>query len=133
MKSKWIIQVFMALTIIFVSCTKEDIFYDEDVPGIKVYYPSGQSVFAVGDTVDIHVEITDNDELHEIEAILKAEKDGSEEVVWQTATHSHEASYSLYYRLIVPTNTNLIDYKLEVRASDHHGNIGYKMLMFYAM
>ena len=133
MKSKWIIQVITALTITFVSCTKEDIFYDEDVPGIKVYYPSGQSVFAAGDTVDIHLEITDNDELHEIEAILKAEKDGSEEVVWQTATHSHEASYSLYYRLIVPPTSNHIDYKLEVRASDHHGNIGYKMLMFHAM
>lgn len=133
MKNKWIIQAFIALAILLASCTKEGVVYDEDIPSIKVYSPVGESMYVAGDTVDIHVEITDNDELHEIEATLIANNQGAEELVWEVATHSHDASYDLYYRLVIPPNTNHTDYKLEIIASDHHENIGHKSITFHVM
>ena len=133
MQNKRILQFFLVLTISLISCTKEDVVYDEDIPNIKVQSPQGQSIYAAGDTIDIHVLIIDNDELHEIGAILTAESNGANEVIWETSTHSHQASFDLYYRLIVPLSANHIDYKLEVTASDHHENIGRKVFTFHAM
>lgn len=133
MNNKWTFQFFLAVLPLLISCTKEDAFYDEDLPVIKILSPVGQDVFTAGDTIDIHVEIVDNDELHEIMALLLAESMGQEEVVWEMATHTHQASYDLYYRLIVPQRINPMEYKFEVEASDHHNNIGKKTLIFQAL
>lgn len=133
MKNKWIIHSVVACIVLLMSCAKEDIVYDEDIPLIKIHSPVNQGVFTSGDTIDIHVVISDNDELHEIEAKIMAESMGAEELVWELATHTHEATYDVYYRLVVPSGITPTDYTLEVEASDHHNNIGQKSLTFQAM
>ena len=114
------------------SCEKDDPMVDTDIPVINLMSPSS-NMFMNGDTVHIHAEITDNDELHEISAKIERTANGLTEEVWSLDTHSHLDVYALHDMYVIEVNGMHNDFKLSFTVSDHNGNIGTKEFSFHVM
>lgn len=134
MKTKTIL-LYMAAAMVatFYSCDKEENKTDTDAPVIEIIEPVIGTTYMSGDTVFIHASMTDNDELHEISALINRTYMGLTDTVWTFATHSHTASYDLYgyYVIEVPGMHN--DFELFVTASDHNENESTQTFSFHVM
>lgn len=104
---------FIALTI---SCSKEN---DTEAPQISIISPLATDVYVVGDTINIQVQITENDELHHIEADMFR---NVTQKVWSRNAHSHEKIYNINDAYIVQEADTQSTFKLQVLADDHNGN-----------
>ncbi len=111
------IFILAIISIAFVSCKPTD---DEN-PVITLSEPHiNEQDYAVGDTVFIHGEVTDNEELHELEIKL-TRQEGGEVLLDETPTVHAMQSYHIdtYY---VPTDTTHFHYNLKIEAWDHDNN-----------
>lgn len=130
-KLKYIAFLVIGLSFIL-ACGKDEPVVDRDVPVITLMSPSA-AMYMAGDTVYIHAEASDNDELHEIGAKIERTHNGSTEEVWTYDTHSHTASYSLHEMYIVEMNGAHNDFKLNITVSDHNANVATKEFSFHVM
>lgn len=123
----------MAIGVFFImSCEKDEVIVDKDIPVITLMSPMA-SMYMAGDTIQIHAEISDNDELHEIIGKLERTHMGLTDEVWTLDTHSHTKTYSLHDTYIVEVNGMHTDFKLTLTVSDHNGNVGTKEFTFHVM
>jgi hypothetical protein len=115
-------KILSILTVLFIiaasliSCSKTE---DTEAPAINITSPVSNSVYAVGDTVFIKVVVTENDELHHIDAILQ--KDLST-TVWLRSFHSHSKVFEINDAYIVQADDAGSSFRLTVTADDHSGN-----------
>ena len=104
------------------SCGKNESKDDTEKPGIQILSPTASESYLSGDTLPIHIVVSDNDELHNISAELRRTQNGSTIGVWDVMTHSHEQEYHIEdeYVIVVPGANSV--FELTVTASDHNGN-----------
>lgn len=118
--------ILFAITISFtiISCSKEN---DTEAPVITIESPTVSSTYIPGDTILIKVKITENDELHHIEADLYKNNTVR---IWSRSAHSHAKVYDINDAYIVKETDANSTFKLEVVADDHNGNEAYKSIEF---
>lgn len=117
---------------ILFSCDKTDEpMTDESGPAISLLSPTVDQTFTSGDTVEIRATVEDNDELHDVSAILTRTHNGSEVIVWEFDTHTHEQIYTLSYDYVVEVPGMHNDFELVIEANDHNGNLSTNTFSFH--
>jgi hypothetical protein len=124
MKNSIIYKSILSLVILvsMLSCGKNESKDDTEKPGIQILSPTTGESYLSGDTLPIHIVVSDNDELHDISAELTRTHNGSTIGVWDVMTHSHEQEFHIEdeYVIVVPGANSI--FELTVTASDHNGN-----------
>jgi hypothetical protein len=100
---------------VIISCKKTD---DEN-PVITLSEPYSEQEFAIGDTIFIKGDITDNESLHQIEVKLTKQETG--ETIFDLSEHPDAAAYHLdtFY---VSADSVHFHYHLIIEATDHDDN-----------
>ncbi len=118
MKIKFISLLATALVISFTSCN--DGHDDETGPLITLTEPTDEQDFAIGDTIFIHGEVTDNEALHELMVTLTKQETGDTVLNFMPTVHDMESFHiDTFY---APTDTIHIHYILKIEAWDHDNN-----------
>lgn len=124
MKSIHYISIFIILgtLIIFSSCNDKE---DTEAPVVAIISPQNNETFSVGDTINIHFEVTENDELHHIIAHLTDEADTK---LWNRNKHDHSQFFTWQDQYIVNPSEAGKTLLLTVTADDHNGNEAAEMV-----
>lgn len=117
MKIKFISLLATALVISFTSCKHEQ---DDTSPVITLSNPTDEQDFAIGDTIFIEGDVTDNEALHELMIMLSKEETG--EVVMHLMPVVHEMPSYHIDTFFVPVDTSHIHFNLVIDAWDHDNN-----------
>lgn len=129
---KKIALLLIAFATVFTACD-DDVAatIDTKAPTItaRLFFENSNCNPCEGETLNIHFEITENDELHNIEAFLQqsfldAAQDYNNaefEKLYNLNGHSHSQSYLVDTSIVVDTIHESTFY-LIVNASDHNGN-----------
>lgn len=123
----------ISLTITLFSCDEKPEDTDTTPPTIVIHTPNASQTFMSGDTVNIHIEVTDNDEIHEIAASLNRTHMGATVEVWHVHAHPDAASHTLNAQYIVEVPGMHNDFVLEVVSDDHTGNSKTETFEFHVM
>lgn len=100
----------------FASCTKVE---ENEAPTVTIISPSAaNNPYMSGMPINIHVEVTDDVELHDIVVTVVREHDSAE--VYSKYGHSHSTTYSLEEDTMF-TTTMHSDFTVTATASDHEG------------
>ena len=102
----------------FSSCNSDDI--EVLGPVITLTTPTDQQDFAIGDTIFIQGDITDNEGLHELMVMVYQEESGNT-ILDYTPTVHDMASFHID-TFVVPTDTVHVHYHLKIEAWDHDNN-----------
>ncbi len=123
--------VFLAISGLFMACDDDPVTVDTEAPVIdgRLSFNNPNCMPCEGETLNIHFTITDNDELHDIEAFLQQSfMDGIQdysnaqpEKLYELDAHSHTSVYTVDTTYVVDTIHHSTFY-LIVNASDHNGN-----------
>ena len=97
---------------------------DRTSPAVTIAKPLDHSTYHTGDTLPIHVQVTDNDQLHEVAVTVYNET--TQKNVWELEEHAH-GSFSLDTGVVIQDTVDS-DYELVVRANDHQNNITRRTL-----
>lgn len=108
--------LFLGSIFTITSCNDKE---DTEAPVITILSPSNNQTFSVGDTINIHFEITDNDELHHIDAELLDESDHQ---LWHRHWHRHSQFFEWQDQYIAQENDVNQTLRLIVKANDHNSN-----------
>lgn len=121
----------MVLITTFTSCSDEHTSIDMTPPTIVagLSFENANCMPCEGETLNIHIEIMENDELHDIEAFLQQSffdsnqdyNNAQPQKLFNLNTHSHSQSYTVDTTYVVDTIQESTFY-LIVTASDHNGN-----------
>jgi hypothetical protein len=124
MKSlKYILLItFLGTLFMATSCNDEE---DLEAPITTILSPSNNEIFSVGDTINIHFEVAENDELHHIIANLLNE---SGEKIWNRNMHDHSQLFVWKDQYIVNESLAGQSLSLIVEADDHNGNLTQEMV-----
>ena len=122
----------LALAISLNACKKEEETADTTAPEITINSPLKNGSYTSGDMVHIEVDVTDNDEIHEIEAFFTATHMGMKDTVWQEHYHPDAASFSIEEHYTIGTVMHT-DFMLTVVATDHSGNVFTDNAGFHVM
>lgn len=106
----------ITLVISFTSCTKKD----DTAPVISLSTPVDQQDFAIGDTIFIHGDVTDNEALHELMVSLTQEESGAVVLDYMPTVHDMPSFHIDTF--FVPTDTVHVHFDLKVEAWDHDDN-----------
>ena len=131
------ITLFIAASMLLVSCDKDDdddettnpATTDTEAPVLKIHSPAA-GMFNSGDNVHIHVEITENDELHEYSIVITNDDDGTE--YYRNEGHDHSTTLEVHDDFTT-TVTGHTDMTLTATATDHEGNVGTETVHFHFM
>ncbi len=128
-----IITTILASMILFSisSCKKEDT-TDTEKPVITIVDPTTSVTYNSGDEVHFKFEITDNDEIHEIEAMLIKEHMGMKDTVWSKHDHPDAAEHTMHGHYTIGTVMHA-DFSVIVKATDHTGNKATATTAFHVM
>ncbi len=119
MKNNILILFATILTISISSCKKEN--PEEQGPVITLTTPTDEQDFAIGDTIFIEGDITDNEALHELMVMLSKEETGEVVMHWMPVVHEMPSFHiDTFY---VPTDTSHIHFNLVIDAWDHDNNM----------
>jgi hypothetical protein len=116
--------LFSIITLSLFSCSKTT---DTEAPKITITSPVNNQVFAVGDTIFLKATITENDELHHIDALLIKNE---AETVWSRGYHSHNQFFEVNDAYILLQTDSNSTFKFEVIADDHNGNEASAYVLF---
>ncbi len=120
MKNNILILFSTILTISISSCKKEN--PEEQGPVITLTTPTDEQDFAIGDTIFIHGEVTDNEALHELMVTLTKQETGDTVLNFMPSVHDMESFHiDTFY---APTDTVHIHFQLKIEAWDHDNNKG---------
>lgn len=125
MKSIQYIIFFLFFECLFImaSCNDKE---DTEAPEISILSPQNNEVFNVGDTINIHFEVTENDELHHINADLLDEESNK---LWHRHWHSHLQFFEWQDQFIVDESEAGKILTFKVTADDHNGNESEAMIL----
>lgn len=118
MKIKFISLLATALVISFTSCN--DGHDDETGPLITLTEPTDEQDFAIGDTIFIQGDVSDNEELHEFMMVLYKEESGDTVINYMPTVH--EMPNFHIDTFFVPNDTIHIHFHLNMEAWDHDNN-----------
>ncbi len=116
MKIKYFLTI--ALLSGFSSCKTDDI--EVLGPVITLTTPADTQEYAIGDTIFIHGDITDNEGLHELMVMVYQVESGNT-ILDYTPTVHDMASFHID-TFVVPTDTVHVHYHLKIEAWDHDNN-----------
>ena len=130
---KLTLVITVLLSAMLISCDKDNDNQDNESPVITILQPTIGQTYTSGDTVHIQAAISDNDQLHDISAVISRTFNEDTEDVWTLETHSHDETFDLFgwYVIEVPGMHN--DFVLSVTASDHNGNEETQSFEFHVM
>lgn len=116
MKIKFLSIIATILVISFSSCKQTD----DEKPVISLSTPTDEQDFAIGDTIFIHGEVTDNDALHELTVVLSKQETGDVVINYTPTVHDMTSFHiDTFY---VPADLVHIHYILKIEAEDHDNN-----------
>ncbi|MGB1248592.1 MAG: DUF4625 domain-containing protein [Chitinophagales bacterium] len=119
---KIIFILFAIISTLLISCDKDDN-KDTTAPTITINSPTnGIEGLMSGDTVNISISITDNDDVHESNAVLTHTHMGATTEVWTMGGHQHGNEVMIEGEYIIAVTAMHNDFVLEVTANDHSGN-----------
>jgi hypothetical protein len=113
-----ILLILSALIITTITSCKHE--HDDTAPVITLATPTDQKDYAIGDTIFIHGDVTDNEALHELMVMLSKEETGEVVMHWMPVVHEMP-SYHID-TFFVPTDTSHIHFNLVINAWDHDNN-----------
>lgn len=132
---KNILNILLASLLLFssflVACSEDENGQDNEAPSINISSPNSANNYMSGDTVQIEAVITDNDQLHDISAVLTRTHNEETVEVWSYETHSHANTYTLSDTYIVEVPGLHNEFVLTVSASDHNENKGSETASFH--
>jgi hypothetical protein len=100
----------------FTSCTKVE---ENQAPVVTIISPTASNnPYMSGMPINIHVEVSDDIELHEVVVTVVREHDSAE--VYSNYGHSHSTTYSVEEDTVF-TTTMHSDFTVTATASDHEG------------
>lgn len=103
---------------------------DTEAPKITIFKPANKAEFEKGDTVFIEIQVTDNDEMHEVEVHIHRKSTNEEVFHLERHAHSKEVNINTYW--VVPNDLGLDEkFELEVEAEDDAGNKSKKVHEFH--
>ena len=108
-------------------CEAEVPMEDEEAPAITIVCPIKGQAFASQDSVEVHIQISENTELHNVSFWVWTADSGA--YVSNFAIHSHDKSMDVKQKFFYPV-TEATSLLLEVEASDHNGNVALDSLYF---
>lgn len=108
----------VAFLLIISGCKKEDTI----PPVVAIEIPTSGSSYSVGDTVDVHVNVTEETEMHE--SIVYTTENGATTILHSQTYHSHDISQHLDYELPVDSAYSGKTLIIRAEAEDNSGNIG---------
>ena len=122
-KSISILSVLFSV-MIFIGCNTGD----KNAPVITIMHPNETSSFIPGDTAHIHVNIVEDEAMHEITVTVMNTETSVKSL--DTTVHAHDLSITFMTDLIldVPAHSN---HMLTVTAEDEAGNIGTESMHFH--
>lgn len=110
------LAIFFAMAIAFVSCNTTE---ENTAPQINILKPSASdNPHMSGMPITVHVEVTDDDELHETSISIVRQHDSAE--VYHNHGHTHESVYTVMEDTVFTTSMHS-DFTVTVMASDHDG------------
>lgn len=108
--------LFLGSLFIILSCNDKE---DTEAPEISILSPQNNETFSVGDTINIHFEVTENDELHHIDTDLLNVENNK---LWHRHWHRHSQFFEWQDQYIIQESGVNQPLTLIVRADDHNGN-----------
>lgn len=114
--------IFLGSFLTITSCNDKE---DTEAPVITILSPSNHQTFSVGDTINIHFEIKENDELHHIDADLLDEANNQ---LWHRHWHRHSQFFEWKDQYIIQLSDAGQTLKVWVKADDHNGNEAEEMI-----
>ena len=120
MKIKPFAVLLLLLSITFSACDKEDDHEDEIT--IEFLEPMNDEVVSSPDDVHVHIRVTSNDEIHDVEIKLHPEGDEQDLIIDQDM-HSHETSLDFEEDYDLSAYPEGTEFHLMIRvAKDHEGS-----------
>jgi hypothetical protein len=110
--------------IAFTSCEDDNV---AGAPDIDIVSPTSGQVINSGDSVRVAVNVTHEDDLHDV--FLEVLDDDLDLVVWDSTVHTHGQSFTFDHKrlVVVLAMTNM---KLRVTAEDHNDNVAMDSVAF---
>ncbi len=121
------ILIFSTLAALFMAaCEKDDNnnqapLEDTEAPVITIIEPDTSTHVMGGMAMPIKVQVTDNDEVHEIHLNVVNTTNGNDSIMMHVHQHSHGKTAMMDTSFVVPMKHHQ-DYEIRVRASDHSMN-----------
>lgn len=119
MRNLTLFLLLLSSGIFLTACNKDDDHNDEII--IEFIEPSNDEVVATPANVNIHIRVTAEDEVEEVEIVMHPEEDGDDLIIDQEA-HSHESVYEFEQTYDLSQYASGTRFHLEVKvAKDHEG------------
>lgn len=120
MKQNLFLVALMIIGISFIACNKDD--DHEDEINIEFLEPMNEEVVANPAEVHVHIRVTSNDEIHDVEIKMHPEEDEQNLIIDQDL-HSHETSLDFEEDYDLSSYASGTEFHLSVRvAKDHEGS-----------
>ena len=126
---KYLITI-LIIILIFSSCKKDD--SDTTIPTITINAPMNQADHSSGDMLHIDIDISDNDEIHNVNAYLITSHMGMIDTVWSEHAHPDATTYTMHGHYTIDTVMHT-DFSIIVTATDHSGNENTATHAFHVM
>jgi len=119
MKNQFIIPaMLLALLLGFTSCKKED----TTAPTVEIESPANNSTYSVGETIDVHIDIEEDVEMHQ--TVVTTTNEATSDVVDTQTFDNHDTDQHVDYELEVAAGWEGAELHIEVEATDEAGNTG---------
>ncbi len=127
-QNKWNNFLIVLVLLIVISCSKQDAVYDNEAPQIQILEPFPEAMLTSNETINLQLEITENNELHEYAAVIRGQDVDTSFTLMSGHLHDQSASLRASFILPIPNAT----YKLTVKASDHDDNLASESIIIYS-
>ena len=112
---------FLAIGLLFTACSDDDDHDHSDDVKIEFLEPMNEEVVASPDDVHIHIRVTADEEVHDVEIKMHPEDDLSDLIIDFDA-HSHEATFDFEEDYDLSSYPSGTEFHVEVKvAKDHEG------------
>jgi hypothetical protein len=121
MKNHYNFFVFLLMTLVLADCQKEEgPQVDVSPPLIDIVAPTNITSYLAGSSLQLVVDIEENQELHEFSVVLR----NADRTYAQTLAggHLHATTYRIEETFVLPDLADQV-YTLTVKASDHNDNL----------
>lgn len=119
MKTSYIAPfAFVVLLLVNSGCKKED----TAPPVVEIEMPATGSTFSPGDTIDVHIDVAEETEMHE--TIVFTTENGATTILHSETFHSHDNAQHLDYELPVDSSYSGKTLIIRAEAEDNSGNLG---------
>lgn len=128
-----IISIFLAAIFIIIGCKKEEEKPTNNKgPEINISSPTSQDMPVPGSLVEISANITDNDEIHDVEIYITNNGEGDEYEMEFDHIHNTIFNVDTSFIVNIPSGS-MADYTIEIIAKDMLENSNSESVTFHVM